>query len=52
MIMKFTPMSTIGIKTHELSLKRMIRELWYSRSLSSLCLKVFQAFKAVHFADL
>jgi len=52
MIMKFTLMSTTGIKTHELSLKRMIRELWYSRSLSSLCLKVFQAFKAAHFADL
>jgi hypothetical protein len=52
MIMKFTPMSTTGIKTHELVLKRMIRELWYSRSLSSLCLKAFQAFKAVHFADL
>ncbi len=45
-------MSTTGIKTHELVLKRMIRELWYSRSLSSLCLKAFQAFKAVLFADL
>jgi hypothetical protein len=52
MIMTFTLMSTTGIKTHELVLKRMIRELWYSRSLSSLCLKAFQAFKAVHFADL
>jgi hypothetical protein len=46
MIMKFTLISTTGIKTHELVLKRMIRELWCYRSLSSLCLK------AVHFADL
>jgi hypothetical protein len=44
-------MSTTGIKTQELVLKSMIRELWYPRSLSSLCLKAFQAFKAVHFAD-
>ncbi len=29
----------------------MIRELWYSKSLSSLRIKAFQAFKAVHFAD-
>jgi hypothetical protein len=46
MIMMFTLISTTGIKTHELVLKRMIRELWCYRSLSSLCLK------AVHFADL